>query len=441
MGPGILNSRSTEVPKYVFGLGREQLTHNGRVFPAAVVLSHAEQLEQLRRYCPEALPVAVVAGDPCYDRLLASLPRRRAYREALGLAPDTHLIVMSSTWGRGSLLGRRPDLAERLLTELPADEYRIAAVVHPNIWYGHGPWQVRAWLADAVRAGLILVPPREGWRAALVASDLVIGDHGSVTVYGAALGRPVLMGAFDEADLDPTCPAAELGRTVPLLLADGGLRDQIDRSISSPSDRHAAIASRALAVPGRSNALLAELMYRLMGLDSPGESPPAAPVPEFQPEQPKVTALLTYTSVDAGTGAVELTRFPAALRGNDGTPGVPVHLAVDVAEPDQRMLQSATVLARGADAWSDPELWAEQVLEEHPSARLACASLPDRRFLIRTRDRHSFHVAVVEGEVSCSLLVGSGVYGWRIAGQPLPALDLMIRAGASRLRVLSRSGK
>ena len=69
----------------------------------------------------------------------------------------------------------------------------MVAALHPNIWALHGRRQVLAWLADHMAAGLGVVPPQEGWRAALVGADVVIGDHGSVTRYGAALGVPVLM--------------------------------------------------------------------------------------------------------------------------------------------------------------------------------------------------------------------------------------------------------
>jgi hypothetical protein len=63
-------------------MGRRYLMWDGAVVPAAVALAHREELA---RSCPEALPVAEVVGDPCYDRIDASLPLRPAYRRALGL--------------------------------------------------------------------------------------------------------------------------------------------------------------------------------------------------------------------------------------------------------------------------------------------------------------------------------------------------------------------
>lgn len=36
----------------------------------------------------------------------------------------------------------------RLLAELPYDQFRIALVLHPNVWSSHSRRQIEAWLAD-----------------------------------------------------------------------------------------------------------------------------------------------------------------------------------------------------------------------------------------------------------------------------------------------------
>ncbi|WP_241837539.1 hypothetical protein [Streptomyces sp. CB02115] len=99
-----------------------------------------------------------------------------------------------------------------MTSELPSDEYRIAAVLHPNIWHGHGPGQIRAWLDRARRAGLALIDPLEDWRQALLAADVVIGDHSSVTYYAAALGTPVLLGTAPLDSLDGQDPDRLVGQ-------------------------------------------------------------------------------------------------------------------------------------------------------------------------------------------------------------------------------------
>ncbi|MBK3581436.1 hypothetical protein JHN63_48295, partial [Streptomyces sp. MBT65] len=213
-------SEAAEPAAPVFGLSPEWLLdESGRPVADALVLSHPEQLERLRAVCPEAASTGVLAGDPCWDRMLAARPYRERYRRALGVARAQRLVVLNSTWNPESLFGDDllPSLLPRLTSELPVDEYRLAAVLHPNIWHGHGPGQIRAWLDRARRAGLTLVDPLHGWRQALLAADAVIGDHGSVTYYAAALGTPVLLGAAPLAGLAPDAPVHAFVRTAPRL--------------------------------------------------------------------------------------------------------------------------------------------------------------------------------------------------------------------------------
>jgi hypothetical protein len=167
--------RTPDTGRPAFGFDPDWLLHEGRPVATATVLSHPEQLARLRGGCPPVAPTAVLAGDPCYDRILAALPQRERFRRALGVGPGQRLVLLNSTWSPRSFFGDEgtdggPDGADpradlltgvlpRLTAELPADEYRLAAVLHPNIWYGHGPGQLRAWLDRAERAGLALIGP------------------------------------------------------------------------------------------------------------------------------------------------------------------------------------------------------------------------------------------------------------------------------------------
>ncbi|MGH1551611.1 hypothetical protein ACRAWF_03735 [Streptomyces sp. L7] len=130
---------AAEVEVPVFGLSPEWLLDDsGRPVADALVLSHPEQMERLRAVCPEAAPTAVLAGDPCWDRMLAARPYRERYRRALGVGRAQRLVVLNSTWNPESLFGDGPasgddvlpSLLPRLTSELPLDEYRLAAVLH-----------------------------------------------------------------------------------------------------------------------------------------------------------------------------------------------------------------------------------------------------------------------------------------------------------------------
>jgi hypothetical protein len=263
----------------VYGLDPQSLVNGGRVVPETIVLSHRVDLELLGRQCPEALPAAKVIGDPCYDQLIASRPLRGEYRRALATARQTALVVTASTWGARSLFGQSAELHDRLLAEVPPDRYRVVSLMHPNVWYGHGPRQVRAWLGSAMRRGLGLVPPDAEWLGALIAADLVVGDHGSSCVYASAAGVPVLWAGDGEDDVAPGSAAAMLARSAPRLLLDRPITPQLGEAMAGDqAPLSEAVAARVTSEPGRFDQNMRRLLYRRLGLTQPpaiSVTPPA----------------------------------------------------------------------------------------------------------------------------------------------------------------------
>lgn len=262
----------------VYGLDAQRLIHNGRVLPDAIVLSHEHQLEVLRDQCPPAVDAAVVAGDPSYDRMIASLPHRDRYRADLGIRPGQNLLVVSSTWGGQSLFGRFEDLFPRLLEELPS-RYRVAALMHPAVWFGHSPRQIRSWLGDCVDAGLVMIDPHVDWRASVVAADLVIGDHGSVSVYASAIGTPVVL-------VDPGLQAVTASGSPQDLLRhnaviynhESSLPGMFEEARARSEQLRDSVVERLTSCPGRSTTLIREAMYRLLGVPVQGRHRAPSPV-------------------------------------------------------------------------------------------------------------------------------------------------------------------
>lgn len=276
-GYGKQTPAATEGPsatRSVYGLGAEHLVRAGRLIASSVVLSHEAQREILVRDCPAAEGIAVVAGDPCYDRLLASLHRRDAYREAFGLTTDQRLVLVTSTWGAHSLYARDPGLPHRLLRELDPRRYRVAALIHPAAWFGHGRRQLRAWLTDELAAGLLLPDPEDDWRTLVVAADQVIGDHGSTTVYAAAVGKPVLRIDVPADEVAPGSAQAHLVAHAQQYDATTSCEPQLSQA------RHdGEIAVRLTSRPGAAHQLLRAEMYRLLRLPEPDRQARAEPIP------------------------------------------------------------------------------------------------------------------------------------------------------------------
>lgn len=259
--------------------GRAHLTWEGAVVPRAVALPHRDDLRALRRWCPEALPVAEVVGDPTYDRIAVSLPFRDDYRRAVGVEPEQSLVLATTTWGQRSQFNHLDALLPRLLTELPRKHFRTALLIHPNIFSFHSRYQVRSWLADCRKAGVIVVPPEADWRALLIAADHVIGDFSSVTLYATMTSTPILLARYPYADANPASPGVDMAMTAPALSPTRPLTDQLAYAAAQyPLREYRRIARRISSEPGRFAPRMRALLYRLLGLGQPACPPPVEPV-------------------------------------------------------------------------------------------------------------------------------------------------------------------
>ncbi|BCJ44096.1 hypothetical protein GCM10010168_09090 [Actinoplanes ianthinogenes] len=302
-GPILLLPHGLAFQKYypgstvVAGLDPARLPHTGAV---TVGLPHPAQ------HPPAGAPAAVL-GDPAWGRMLAGRHRRNAYRAAFG-ATGRRLIVLASTWGPDSLLGACPDLPGLLAGQLPMDEYRVVAVLHPGVWAEHGPWQVRAWLSPA--AGLRVLEPDTSWQAALTAADCVLADHGSLAGYAALTGVPVLLGPRPSDTTVPGSVADRLGERCARLDPYADLREQIDVAIRGHvPDAYRPLLAGAVAEPETTAARLRAWLYRTMEL-----SEPAVPA-EFPPPPVPAAASRPVGAWVAGVqrdgDQVTIIRFPA----------------------------------------------------------------------------------------------------------------------------------
>jgi hypothetical protein len=333
------------------------------------VLSHEEQRERLAVSCPEAVQVSVVAGDPCFDQLTASASFRNEYRRALGIHSHQQLIVVSSTWGHGSIVAeRRPEdeVLRRVLAELPADEYRVLAAIHPNAWFGHGAWQLQNWLAPFVEQGLLLpAPDTQTWKAALVAADAIVGDHGSLTMYGAAIGIPVVLGSFASSKVADQSPMARLGKVLPRLSAHRPVLQQLEEASAAQADDdelrwlRTAVTSR----PGEAAAVLRRLFYRWLNLPEPATTiaPRVVPIPTTMPNRTSSPVRSPmYVVVDQSGSRRQVRRYPAPLQHRSKERHLAgAHLVADIHDPNNAWPRTADVLLLplGRPRAAEPANW------------------------------------------------------------------------------------
>ncbi|MER7916544.1 MULTISPECIES: hypothetical protein [unclassified Streptomyces] len=263
--PGMLNPR--------------HLVHEGRVVPTAIAYAHRRDLKELGSSCPTALPFAHVVGDPCVDRITAALPRREHYRRALGLQPGQRLVAVNSTWGTTSTFGRLGSLLPQLLEQSQDDRYRIALLIHPNVFAGHGDRQVHAWLASCSERGIAILPPEADWQPLLVAADWIIGDHGSLTAYGSLTEATLLLTQDPEREVAPSSPVALLAAVAPVLSPMDPLGVQLEYAAGRRRpDQYRAVAASLSSVPGEFHRRMRSLVYRLLHLGEPALPPAVGPL-------------------------------------------------------------------------------------------------------------------------------------------------------------------
>ncbi|AXB43347.1 hypothetical protein [Amycolatopsis albispora] len=411
----------------VYGLSPASLVRNGSVAPAAIVLAHEQEKARLAQAVPAAVPRAVVGGDPCFDRLVVSEPARRSYRRALGASDKTTVVLVSSTWGPRSLYGRHPGLIARLLAELDLGDHLVAAALHPNLWYAHSPAQVRLWLADCLRAGLHLVPPVQGWQQALLAADVVIGDHGAVTGYAAALGKPTLLASFPEADVVAESAIGALGRTTPRLDPHQPLAPQL--RAAKPPDRNE-VRPLVTSLPGASARQLRQVFYGLMRQPEPDFAAVVSPyrAEDLVPLHQEVRAWRARAE-PAGARAVVLNRWPADVRSPHGGPPEPLETDLVVAydHPRRDLYGLAAAVLTNPDGPA-----AEAIFADRPACRLV-VDLRDDHCLVTTRDGRTATIHADQPELTET--AATALLPWLDTGRELPA-GFEVRLGPRTVRLI-----
>ncbi|WP_370967244.1 hypothetical protein [Amycolatopsis sp. cg9] len=356
---------STGSPDFATGTVDSQLkAESGSVIPAAFGCSHPEQLERLRKSCPEAVDRAVVIGDPVYDQICASRRRRPEYRDRFEVGPDQKLVVVISTWGKHGTVGCEANLPMRLLAQLPADEYRVLLIMHPNIWAGHSVAQIRSELRNELDSGLVVIPPRTPWAAGLIAADIVLGDHSSLSMYAAAIGCRFLLAADGRPELVPGSPLANLCAEATRLDVHGDLRAQIEDHLQAPRQRSAKeIADTIFAEQGQSWARTRSVVRKLVGREDLSEPPRMTAVGDPEPDSGRrVTSWQVSVTMDGRTGTVRLERYPLIAR--EQFPELErLSQVSDDAEVDQRTRENSEALVRTQPCGkSEGEEWLVEVL-------------------------------------------------------------------------------
>lgn len=403
--------RSPRHPEWPSGLRKTALIQHDQVLPHSIVVADDAQVEIMRSVDPRLASHALVAGDPCLDRLRASMPHRNLHRRTYQ-ADDRHLVLVCSTWGPNSLYGQRPDLAEQLVTSLPADEYRVVLTLHPNVWERHGSLQLTAWLRRATSSGLVVTAPTGDWRSAMLAADVVISDHGSLTCYAAAIGLPTLVAADGGDEVIPGSPMAELLGRLPRLTDDP--RQELTGTLLAPT--------RSSSPPATDT--LAEHLYTVLGLPVVADAPdrPAVPQPKIEAPSPLHFQVEVTTVLQQGkTAEITLERTTARWPHKSSFLTASEHCA------------EIPLLERAGTIYADHRFalptaaanHARNLLSTFPGARVALAPLDGDRVVVAVKD--TTLAARTTAPVS---VTAAAIHWWSTVPQSQRPTTIHVRAGA-----------
>jgi hypothetical protein len=122
-----------------------------------------------------------------------------------------------------------------------------------------------------------------------VAADVVIADHGSLAVYAAGAGVPVMLSHFPAGEVDPGSVLAALAGCGPRLDADVPLFSQVLAARNAQPAQLRVVHDRIAARPGRSAQIIRETLYRLLDLPEPAGQARWSPVdvPRLVQDEPQ----------------------------------------------------------------------------------------------------------------------------------------------------------
>jgi hypothetical protein len=253
----------------------------------------------------------------------------------------------------------------------------------------------------------------EGWQAVLLASDLVVGDHGATSCYGAALDLPVLLAAFPETDVAPGSVGALLGSTARRLNRRENLRIQLDRAFAEHRPgTFDVLRDLVTSCPGESAQRLRSLFYGYLRLAEP---PGAAILPVVPSDavaaiqRSPVRADHVVCRLDGTTATI--SRYPADVSAVGSAHLDAAFLVAHEDHPRQALPAEAPVVLASPPAGPEaPAAVLAGVLRRHPSARLAALGHGTGSLLL-TRDGRLVAASPADPGVAAALVYESLVDG------------------------------
>lgn len=225
--------KSVEGESYYFG--KPCLNSNGEIpYTRIIVYSEAEMRLAITTN-PSFKNKVVVTGNLKSDSLLKKSKNRDKIKTQLGLQQNEKLILIVSTFGENCLFNT---IGEVLLSKAISlsTQFRFAISIHPfehsKRMSGDNKWL--EYLSNLRSQGFLVLAPTEDWESYMLACDILLTDHTSLSLYGLPLGKSFIYVPIPEDSIEKNSITWGLMNISPMLSADASnLEDCINEANSN----------------------------------------------------------------------------------------------------------------------------------------------------------------------------------------------------------------
>jgi len=192
------------------------------------------------------------------DLMIEKNKSRDQIRNQFGFNKDDVVVFVLSTWGPYCLFNMIGDV---LLSEARQcmDSFKFIINVHP-MEHRTKPKGERVWgkyLRTQQKHGFIVHEPNHDWTDSMIACDILISDHTSLSLHGISLNKPVILSPFPIEIIQKGWLTWKLKEFAPCLNIDASdLRQKLNWTIEYyPLDKLKDLGKEINSYPGKAKEL------------------------------------------------------------------------------------------------------------------------------------------------------------------------------------------
>lgn len=208
-----------------------------------------------------------VVGNLKSERLLERSRTRDEIRNQLGVNQDETLVFMVSTYGPNCLLNT---VGDSLLSEARqvCGKFRFALCIHPKEYVfkreTESDWNEN--LSMLKNDGFLVLESGEDWEHYMIACDVILTDHTSLSSYGVGLGKPYIFTPVPESVTEKYSLTCQLMDFSPILRPDASnlMECLMFAKNEYPLEKLAQLMEKLGYYPGEAKARARKAVYNIL---------------------------------------------------------------------------------------------------------------------------------------------------------------------------------